>query len=106
MTRSSDQLILIRKRITLPEQVESSTRSVSSKLTHEWLEEAKQMVALSPSRDCDSLSRLVVSPRFATTQGSLSTSSLDKRDFWSARSLKREEEVERMLLLLKLSFRS
>ncbi|KAL2515617.1 uncharacterized protein Fot_29588 [Forsythia ovata] len=54
-------------------------------LTHEWLEEAKQMVALSPSRDYDSPSRLVVSPRFATTQGSLSTSSLDKRDYMSAR---------------------
>ncbi|KAL2515225.1 5-formyltetrahydrofolate cyclo-ligase [Forsythia ovata] len=64
---------------------ESSTRSVSSKLTQEWLEEAKQMVASSPSRVCDWPFRLVVSPRFATTQGSLSTSSLDKRDYRSAR---------------------
>ncbi|KAL2515237.1 5-formyltetrahydrofolate cyclo-ligase [Forsythia ovata] len=66
---------------------ESSTRSVSSKLTQEWLEEAKQMVASSPSRVCDWPFRLVVSPRFATTQGSLSTSSLDKRDYRSARRL-------------------
>ncbi|KAL2515607.1 uncharacterized protein Fot_29578 [Forsythia ovata] len=43
------------------------------------------MVASSPSRVCDSRSRLVVSPTFATTQGSLSTSSLDKRDYRSAR---------------------
>ncbi|KAL2515245.1 uncharacterized protein Fot_29216 [Forsythia ovata] len=70
---------------------ESSTRSVSNKLTQEWLEEAKQMVGLSPSRNFDSPSRLVVSPRFATTQGNLSTSSLDKRD---SRSSTRNRSIE------------
>ncbi|CAI9753974.1 unnamed protein product [Fraxinus pennsylvanica] len=61
------------------QEFESSARSVSSRLTQEWLEEAKQMMASSPSRDCDSPSRLVVSPRFATTPCRLSTSTIDKR---------------------------
>lgn len=62
---------------------DSSTRSVSSRQTQEWLEEAKRMVASSPSRGSDSPSRLVASPRFAISQGRSSTSSLDKRDPFS-----------------------
>lgn len=47
---------------------DSSTRSVSSRLTQEWLQEAKQMVASSPGRGSESPpGRLVTSPRFATS---------------------------------------
>lgn len=62
--------------------IEDSPRrsSTSSRLTQEWLEEARRVVASSPSR-CDSPSRLVGSPRFAAAQGSPSlASSLDGRD--------------------------
>ncbi|XP_042042562.1 uncharacterized protein LOC121787788 [Salvia splendens] len=63
---------------------DSSTRSVSSRQTQEWLEEAKRMVASSPSRGGDSPSRLVSSPRFASSQGRLSSSSIiDRRDPFS-----------------------
>lgn len=58
---------------------DDSTRSNSGRLTQEWLEEAKRMVASSPSQ-CDSPSRLVGSPRFAAAQARLSASSLDRRD--------------------------
>ncbi|KAL2465397.1 Uncharacterized protein Adt_41248 [Abeliophyllum distichum] len=61
------------------EDFDSNTRSVSSRLTQEWLQEAKRIVASSPSR-IDSPSRLAGSPRFATSQGRLSTSPLEKRD--------------------------
>ncbi|GMN30256.1 hypothetical protein TIFTF001_044437 [Ficus carica] len=43
---------------------DSSRRSTSSRLTEKWLDEARRLVASSPSR-CDSPSRLVGSPRFA-----------------------------------------
>ncbi|XP_020548082.1 uncharacterized protein LOC110011696 [Sesamum indicum] len=72
---------------------DSSTRSVSSKQTQEWLEEAKRMVASSPSRGGDSPSRLVGSPRFGMSQGRFSTSSLDKRDPLS-RSARRNRGME------------
>lgn len=62
------------------DEFDSSTRSVSSRQTQDWLEEAKKMVASSPSRGGDSPSRLVSSPRFASSQGRLSTSSIDRRD--------------------------
>lgn len=62
---------------------DSSTRSVSSRQTQEWLEEAKRLVASSPTKGGDSPSRLVSSPRFAMAQGRLSTSSLDRRDPFS-----------------------
>lgn len=55
---------------------DSSTRSNSSKLTQEWLEQAKLMVSSSPSR-------LVGSPRFAAAAqpGRLSlSSSFERRD--------------------------
>ncbi|KAJ0104943.1 hypothetical protein Patl1_18147 [Pistacia atlantica] len=58
---------------------DDSTRSNSSRLTQEWLEEAKRMVASSPSRS-ESPSRLVGSPRFAAAQARLSVSSIDRRD--------------------------
>ncbi|KAL0318588.1 UNVERIFIED_CONTAM: hypothetical protein Sangu_2015000 [Sesamum angustifolium] len=72
---------------------DSSTRSVSSRLTQEWLEEAKRIVATSPSRGGDSPSRLVGSPRFGMSQGRFSTSSLDKRDPFS-RSARRQRAME------------
>ncbi|KAK4438535.1 hypothetical protein Salat_0187900 [Sesamum alatum] len=72
---------------------DSSTRSVSSRLTQEWLEEAKRMVASSPSRGGESPSRLVGSPRFGMSQGRFSTSSLDKRDPLS-RSARRHRAME------------
>ena len=56
-----------------------STRNSNSRLTQEWLREAKQMVASSPSR-CESPSRLVGSPRFAAAQGRESASLLDRRN--------------------------
>lgn len=62
------------------EDFESSTRSNSSKLTQEWLEEARRMVPSSPSR-CDSPTRPVGSPRFAAQPGRFSvSSSLERRD--------------------------
>ncbi|KAF9605460.1 hypothetical protein IFM89_017479 [Coptis chinensis] len=42
-----------------------SPRNNNSRLTQEWLQEAKRVVAASPGR-CDSPSRLVGSPRFAS----------------------------------------
>lgn len=60
------------------EDFESSTRSNSSRMTQEWLEEARRMVASSPTR-CDSpSSKFVGSPRFAAAQGSPAL--LDRRD--------------------------
>ncbi|KAM7272197.1 hypothetical protein ACFE04_026860 [Oxalis oulophora] len=70
---------------------DDSTRSNSSRTTQEWLEEARRMVASSPSR-CESPSRLGGSPRFAA-QGRFSPSSLDRRDPLS-RSARRHRAVE------------
>ncbi|KAH6770580.1 hypothetical protein C2S52_015383 [Perilla frutescens var. hirtella] len=75
---------------------DSSTRSVSSRQTQDWLEEAKRMMASSPTRGTEphSPSRLVSSPRFAMSQGRLSTSSVDsKRDPFS-RSARRHRTPE------------
>ncbi|KAF2282859.1 hypothetical protein GH714_043343 [Hevea brasiliensis] len=75
------------------ENFDDSTRSNSSKLTQEWLEEARRMVASSSSR-CDSPSSLVGSPRFAAVPGRLSSSSiLDRRDPLS-RSARRHRATE------------
>ncbi|KAG6746074.1 hypothetical protein POTOM_050587 [Populus tomentosa] len=75
------------------ESFDDSTRSHSSKLTQEWLEEARRMVASSPSR-CESPSRLVGSPRFAAVPGRLSSASiLDRRDPLS-RSARRHRSME------------
>ncbi|XP_050226039.1 uncharacterized protein LOC126675439 isoform X2 [Mercurialis annua] len=73
---------------------DDSTRSNSSRLTQEWLEEAKRMMASSPTR-CESPTRLVGSPRFAGgVPARLSTSSvLDRRDPLS-RSARRHRGVE------------
>nr|GLL22428.1 uncharacterized protein LOC109180009 isoform X1 [Ipomoea trifida] len=68
------------------EDFESSTRSVSSRLTQDWLKEAKRMVANSSPGlgGCESPGRLVGSPRFAAVQGRLSVSSnTEKRDSFS-----------------------
>ncbi|XP_016499604.1 uncharacterized protein LOC107818171 isoform X2 [Nicotiana tabacum] len=60
---------------------DSSTRSVSSRLTQEWLQEAKQMVASSPGRGSESPPRrLVVSPRFATSHARIADSPTEGRD--------------------------
>ncbi|KAK9278075.1 hypothetical protein L1049_027633 [Liquidambar formosana] len=74
------------------EDFDDSPRRNSSKLTQEWLEEAKRMVASSPSR-CDSPSRLVGSPRFAAAQNHRSAALLDRRDPLS-RSARRHRSVE------------
>ncbi|XVF49804.1 hypothetical protein PTKIN_Ptkin04bG0045200 [Pterospermum kingtungense] len=75
------------------EDFDSSTRSNSSKLTQEWLEQAKRVVASSPTRS-DSPSQLVGSPRFAAQSGRLSlSSSLERRDPLS-RSARRNRPVE------------
>ncbi|KAL5724918.1 hypothetical protein ACHQM5_008122 [Ranunculus cassubicifolius] len=66
-----------------------SPSSMNSKLTQEWLEEAKRVVASSPSRGCDSPSRLVGSPRFA----SAGVRDFDKRDPLS-RSARRHRPIE------------
>ena len=59
---------------------DSSTRSNSSRLTEEWLEEARRMVASSPTRS-ESPSRLVGSARFGAQPGRLSvSSSIERRD--------------------------
>ncbi|KAJ8536522.1 hypothetical protein K7X08_034923 [Anisodus acutangulus] len=60
---------------------DSSTRSVSSRLTQEWLQEAKQMVASSPGRGSESPPRrLVASPRFATSHARIADSPTEGRD--------------------------
>ncbi|KAB2089827.1 hypothetical protein ES319_A03G087500v1 [Gossypium barbadense] len=76
------------------EDFDSSTRSNSSKLTQEWLEEARRMMASSPSRS-DSPFRLVGSPKFAAAQpGRLSlSSSFERRDPLS-RSARRNRQLE------------
>ncbi|KAF9667925.1 hypothetical protein SADUNF_Sadunf15G0073800 [Salix dunnii] len=75
------------------ESFDDSTRSSSSKFTQEWLDEARRMVASTPSR-CESPSRLVGSPRFAAVPGRLSSASiLDRRDPLS-RSARRHRSVE------------
>ncbi|KAK9090300.1 hypothetical protein Sjap_023477 [Stephania japonica] len=57
------------------EVLEDSPRNSNSRMTQEWLEEAKRIVAESPTR-YDSPSRLVGSPRFASS----GPSDLDRRD--------------------------
>ncbi|XP_015579254.2 uncharacterized protein LOC8278273 [Ricinus communis] len=76
------------------ESFDDSTRSNCSRLTQEWLEEARRMMASSPTR-CESPSRLVGSPKYAgAVLGRLSTSSvLDRRDPLS-RSARRHRAVE------------
>ncbi|KAK8686279.1 hypothetical protein V6N13_125306 [Hibiscus sabdariffa] len=79
------------------EDFDSSTRSNSSKLTEEWLEEARRMVASSSPTRCDSPPRFNVSPRFAAAAAqpgrfSLS-SSLERRDPLS-RSARRHRQLE------------
>ncbi|XWS60354.1 hypothetical protein CRYUN_Cryun07bG0028600 [Craigia yunnanensis] len=75
------------------EDFDSSTRSNSSKLTQEWLEEARRIVASSPSW-CNSPSRLVGSPRFAAQPGSLSLSSSPECRDPLSRSARRHRPVE------------
>lgn len=59
---------------------DDSTRSNSARLTQEWLQEARRVVASSPSR-CESPGRLSGSPRFAAAQSAGSPlHSLDRRD--------------------------
>ncbi|KAK2663646.1 hypothetical protein Ddye_002220 [Dipteronia dyeriana] len=72
-----------------------STRSNSSRLTHEWLEEARRMVASSPGRS-ESPTKLIGSPcRFATTKARLSSSSsFDHRRDPLSRSARRHRAVE------------
>ncbi|RZC58770.1 hypothetical protein C5167_006076 [Papaver somniferum] len=62
------------------------------KLTQEWVHEAKRLVSASPARTCDSPTRLVGSPRFASAGGG-SRDFLDRRDPLS-RSARRHRAVE------------
>ncbi|KAL5748191.1 hypothetical protein ACOSQ2_025488 [Xanthoceras sorbifolium] len=72
---------------------DDSTRSDSSRMTQEWLDEAKRMVASSPGLS-ESPSKLTGSPcRFAAVQARLSHSSFDRRDPLS-RSARRHRAVE------------
>lgn len=71
---------------------DSSRHNSTSRLTQEWLEEAKRMVASSPAR-CDSPSRLIGSPRFVAARASVSASALDRRDPLS-RSARRHRPME------------
>ncbi|ERN13848.1 uncharacterized protein LOC18442096 [Amborella trichopoda] len=71
---------------------ETSGGSSSGKLTEEWLEEARRMVASSPSR-LASPSRTVGSPRFVTAREVCSASILDRRDPLS-RSARRHRALE------------
>ncbi|KAG5028134.1 hypothetical protein JHK87_011648 [Glycine soja] len=77
------------------EGFDDSTRSNSARLTQEWLREARQIVASSPSR-CDSPARPLGSPRFGATQPpSPLPSSSDRRDALSrTRSARRYRAVE------------
>ncbi|XP_020211011.2 uncharacterized protein LOC109795862 [Cajanus cajan] len=61
------------------EGFDDSTRSNSARLTQEWLQEARRIVASSPLR-CDSPGRRVGSPRFAAAQPGSPQPSSDRRD--------------------------
>ncbi|XXG88740.1 hypothetical protein AAC387_Pa12g0916 [Persea americana] len=76
----------------LEREEEEVGRNNNSKLTQEWLEEAKRIVAMSPSRN-DSPTRLVGSPRFAAVKHSDSPAALDRRDPLS-RSARRHRPLE------------
>ncbi|XAR50249.1 Inorganic diphosphatase [Bertholletia excelsa] len=71
---------------------DDSVRSNSGRSTQEWLEEAKRIVASSPSRG-DSPSRLVASPRFASAKARSPAPLIDRRDPFS-RSARRHRAVE------------
>ncbi|XP_077250541.1 uncharacterized protein LOC143889984 isoform X2 [Tasmannia lanceolata] len=72
---------------------EGGGRNSNSNPTEDWLEEAKRMVASSPSRH-DMPSRLIGSPRFAKGRGSEpSAALLDRRDPLS-RSARRNRSTE------------
>ncbi|KAK1377302.1 Nitrate transmembrane transporter [Heracleum sosnowskyi] len=77
---------------------DSSTRSNNSRLTQEWLEEAKRMVASSPTRGSESPSRFGGSPKYARPQAQyqpprLSLSTFDRRDPQN-RSARRQRPVD------------
>ncbi|RHN63447.1 hypothetical protein MtrunA17_Chr4g0058371 [Medicago truncatula] len=72
---------------------DDSTRSNSARLTQEWLQEARLVVASSPSR-CESPGRLLGSPRFASPSKS-SLPSSDRTDALSrTRSARRYRTAE------------
>lgn len=77
---------------------DSSTRSNNSRLTQEWLEEAKKMVASSPTRGSESPSGFGGSPKYARPQAQyqpprLSLSTFDRRDPHN-RSARRQRPVD------------
>ncbi|XP_045792106.1 uncharacterized protein LOC123886876 [Trifolium pratense] len=72
---------------------DDSTRSNSARLTQEWLQEARLVVASSPSR-CESPGRLLGSPRFASPSKSLLPSSDRTEALSRARSARRFRTVE------------
>ncbi|KAF7806023.1 uncharacterized protein G2W53_038184 [Senna tora] len=71
---------------------DDSTRSNRGRLTQEWLEEARRIVAASPSRSA-SPSRLYGSPRFAVSQPTSSIPPSLERDPLS-RSARRKRQVQ------------
>ncbi|KAK7265624.1 hypothetical protein RJT34_33246 [Clitoria ternatea] len=76
------------------EGFDDSTRSNSARLTQEWLQEARRIVASSPTR-CDSPARLVGSPRFASSQPPSPLPSSDRTETLSrTRSARRYRAVE------------
>ncbi|KAK7330549.1 hypothetical protein VNO77_24744 [Canavalia gladiata] len=76
------------------EGFDDSTRSNSARLTQEWLQEARQIVASSPSRG-DSPGRLVGSPRFAAPQPGSPLSSFQRTEALSrTRSARRYRAAE------------
>ncbi|XP_008446103.2 uncharacterized protein LOC103488927 [Cucumis melo] len=74
------------------EWFDRSNRSRNEQLTEEWLDEARRLVASSPSR-CNSPARLVGSPRFAAANGRSPASIIDRRDPLS-RSARRHRAVD------------
>ncbi|KAI3905438.1 hypothetical protein MKW98_013236 [Papaver atlanticum] len=74
------------------EDIDDEGGNKEQKLTQEWLHEAKRLVSASPARTCDSPTRLVGSPRFASAGGG-SRDFLDRRDPLS-RSARRHRAVE------------
>ncbi|KAJ8752038.1 hypothetical protein K2173_001064 [Erythroxylum novogranatense] len=76
------------------ESFDQSTRSNNSRLTQEWLNEARRMVASSPARADMTPARLAGSPRFnGGIPGRLSTSSIEIKDHLS-RSARRNRALD------------
>ena len=76
---TSENRIRIKIKEEEDEEVTGTKGSSTGKLTEEWLEEAKRMVADSPTRHA-SPSRLGGSPRFASSRAREPSPMLERRD--------------------------